>query len=66
MDCSKNSTIQKEEDGHCTAIVPIWWVEDVHIQEHLPYHRGFITLLLPGNEFQPSSSSTNLNNKKHS
>jgi len=47
MSSGKKSTVHEEEDGHCTAIMPIWRVEDVHVQQHLPYHRSFITLLLP-------------------
>lgn len=47
MNNSESSTIEEEEGGHRTAIVPIWRVEDIHIKEHLPYHRSFIALLLP-------------------
>lgn len=52
MNSGKNSTIEEEEDGHCTAIVPIWGVEDIHVKEHLPNHRSLIALLLPGNIYQ--------------
>lgn len=66
MDYSKNSTIKEQEGRHCATIMPIWGVQDVEIKEHFPYHWSFITLLLPGNKFQKSSSGLNLNNKQQS
>lgn len=63
MDYSKNSTIKEQEGRHCATIVPIWGVEDVEIKEHFPYHWGFITLLLPENKLQKSSSGLTLNSK---
>lgn len=43
----KNSSIEKEEGGHCTAVMPVWGVKNVDVEKHDPYHRSLITLLLP-------------------
>lgn len=53
MDNCKGNTVKEEEGRHRTAIVPVWWVQDIHIQEHFPYSWSFIALLLPVKKESP-------------